>query len=215
MVQGSVRGGLSGSHARGAWGLVVGAVLGVSLIAGCATEPDPAPEPTAAPTTAPPHPEPSTEEPTAEAPVEPEAPRPLYATPNEHDAQEAAEYFVALYEYAIATGDLSAWSNRGQPTCEFCVSTANSVEELRAQDAVREDVRIDVLSSHVVGVEESLGVFAVEIEYTASAGRVVTSSGDVLGTIEARNGYLMLEVGLAPDRGWLLFTGSAREASVL
>ncbi|WP_167202397.1 DUF6318 family protein [Actinomyces respiraculi] len=40
-----------------------------------------------------------------------------------------AEYFMALYPYAYATGDLSAWQAMSDPHCIFCTNVIDNVTE--------------------------------------------------------------------------------------
>jgi len=45
-------------------------------------------------------------------------------------AATAATYFLNLYPYVYATGDLDAWQNMSDDNCEFCNSVINNVTEL-------------------------------------------------------------------------------------
>ncbi|WP_136192713.1 DUF6318 family protein [Actinomyces procaprae] len=45
-------------------------------------------------------------------------------------AADAATYFLNLYPYVYATGDLDAWKNMSEDDCEFCNSVINNATEL-------------------------------------------------------------------------------------
>ncbi|WP_136313436.1 DUF6318 family protein [Actinomyces procaprae] len=44
-------------------------------------------------------------------------------------AADAATYFLELFPYVFATGDLDAWKNMSDDDCEFCNSVADDVYE--------------------------------------------------------------------------------------
>ncbi|SHE24177.1 DUF6318 family protein [Actinomyces glycerinitolerans] len=60
--------------------------------------------------------------------MEPPAPYTPEFTPE--GAATAATYFLNLYPYVYATGDLDAWQNMSDDNCEFCNSVINNVTEL-------------------------------------------------------------------------------------
>lgn len=64
---------------------------------------------------------------TAQAMKPPQAYTPEF-TPE--GAAAAAEYFLNLYPYVYATGDLDAWQNMSDDDCEFCNSVINNATEL-------------------------------------------------------------------------------------
>lgn len=219
MVQGAVHGGLSGSSRWCGWSrgtLTLG--LCVALAAGCTAGSGTPAEPTFAPTTTAPQP---TAEPTPEpgvaTPVEPEAPSPLLSsTPNERDAEKAAEYFLELYEYVLETGDLETWDFRGYVDCGFCSSISEDVSSLTADGAKHHGIAYDVGYSQVVEFDDVLRSFVVELRYSSTAGEVVSPDGSQVRAFEANEeGYLLLEVGFDPHMGWRLFRGARQESSVL
>lgn len=107
------------------------AVLGL-LLAGCNDS-----EGSPAPSTAPPPPEPAitvTEEATRPAPGPTPWPEPTRPAAMERDdiegAKAAAQYFLELYAYIFATGDLAEWQSMSNPDCRFCRGAADRVQEL-------------------------------------------------------------------------------------
>ena len=130
----TARGGRPGAVARGSvspvsvtvGAVTVGAVLVLGL-AGCAPEPIPPvpttdrPSPTVEPT---PEPEP---EPAPET-VHPQRPAAM-DTVDAAGAEAAVEYFLRLYSYGFATGDLAEVRALSHPECIFCASVIDGVEE--------------------------------------------------------------------------------------
>ena len=45
----------------------------------------------------------------------------------------AATYFISLYPYAYASGDLLAWNAMSDPACIFCASVTGNVGEMVAR----------------------------------------------------------------------------------
>ncbi|MPV89432.1 hypothetical protein GB882_12205 [Georgenia ruanii] len=96
-----------------------------ALLAGCTADADP--QPTADPTTASAAPSPTAAEgPEAEKPVPPDAMR----RDDVAGAEAAAQYFLQLYPYVYATGDLTEWKAMSHPECVFCAGVVESVAAL-------------------------------------------------------------------------------------
>ncbi|WP_149205153.1 DUF6318 family protein [Actinotalea subterranea] len=114
---------------RGKLGLTF-AVLAVMLASGCTgqagdpptTEP-PSPSVTPSPTPTP--------TPTPEAAIPPE--RPDMSQVDEATAEAVFTYFLKLYPYVYATGDLTEWRSLSHPECVFCASVITHVEEMVAK----------------------------------------------------------------------------------
>ncbi|MBE6482678.1 MAG: hypothetical protein E7Z94_09985 [Actinomyces ruminicola] len=109
----------------------------LALAAGCATSNTattttaPAASATATPTASPTptlSPEDAAARATALA-MEPPQPYTPEFTPD--GAAEAATYFIELYPYVYATGDLDTWQNMSEDDCEFCNSVVSNATELQ------------------------------------------------------------------------------------
>ncbi|WP_418606211.1 DUF6318 family protein [Georgenia sp. SUBG003] len=68
----------------------------------------------------------SEDRPEVEKPVPPDA----MARDDVAGAEAAAQYFLELYPYVYATGDLAEWKAMSDPECVFCQSVVDNVEEL-------------------------------------------------------------------------------------
>lgn len=171
----------------------------------------PTPTPTAEPTSATPSPDP---EPADPLPEEPEAPVPN-GTPDERDAEVAAEYFVELYEYTLATGDLTTWEARSLEKCQFCARTSENVRELRDEGLTYRGGAFSIEPARFVAFDDSLRMFAVEVPFSVDEAELIDSEASVIRRLSADTGFLVLEMGYSPEAGWLLRTGNAEQESAL
>lgn len=140
------------------------AAVGVSLVfavglAGC-TGTDPAPEwtPTAATPIAQPTPTPSPDP----ATIKPERPTAMN-TFDSAGAEAVAVYYMDLYAYAYATGDLEEWRALSHPDCIFCRSVIEHVEAQAA--AGQHSTGGTVLITDVSSLETDPGVWwSIDLE---------------------------------------------------
>lgn len=191
----------------------MGAVLVGVALAGCAraeAPPDPLPsEAVTAPSTgsatpAPPTPTPTTPEPVA-APERPAA----MDQPDETGAVAAAEYVLQLYAYALSTGDLTAWDALSGQSCEFCENTRADVDRVYADGGFYQGGELrDLYDVQVVGRDEQLGVYGVQVGFHISGGREYDGAGTVIDEFPPERSYLLVEL-VPSTRGWILVGGTA------
>ena len=109
--------------------IVVG--LAVGPTAGCT--PGPGPTPSASPSAVI-SPSPTvTPTPTPDASVKPERPTAM-ETVDSAGAEAAAVYFLQLFPYVFATGDLEDYRALSHPECIYCANVAAAVEEMFAHN---------------------------------------------------------------------------------
>lgn len=122
-------------------------------------------------------------------------------TPSPEGAAAAASYFMALYPYIYATGDLEEWSALSEPDCQFCANTRASVEEQFARGAVGGGSAITVESAN--GTEISPGAFySADLVITQDASYEVSKDGT--RTPVGEGGRFRLHFALAWESGWLV-----------
>lgn len=129
-------------------------------LVGCTGDAEPVETTPAPPTTAS---SPSPTPPVISAPEQP----PLPSSPTPDSAQATAAYFIQLYGYAYASGELSEWDRLSSPSCNYCATTKDDVVRVTSQNhqvtggsisitAARTDVvQPDVLYSVFLDYEES------------------------------------------------------------
>ncbi len=128
--------------------------------------------------------------------------------PGADGAAAAATYFMSLYPYVLATGDLAAWDAMSAPDCDFCNNTRTEVERLRAAEqrnlggitvlaaggtdlgsngwhSARLEIEIhessDVDAAGIVVSSRDGGTYSVDLALTWSGGWLIDSAG-IVGT---------------------------------
>lgn len=166
--------------------IVVTVGVGVGLVLfGCTPDADPTDPATAQPTaTSTPTPTPSpTPSPTLDVTAPPERPEAM-ATLDADGAAAAASYFISLYPYVYATGDLTTWNEFSAPDCVFCSSTRDGATGVHDKGHRLEGGAITIDSAD--GTEVDAGRWysatlltseAASVEYDANGGVVDETPG--------------------------------------
>ncbi|WP_034230102.1 DUF6318 family protein, partial [Actinotalea ferrariae] len=93
----------------------------------------------------------------------------------------AAEYMVRLYAYALSTGELQEWEEVSSDTCEFCTNTRAEVERVYVPGGYFTGGEVESLfDTRVVGFDEQLGIYGVEVGFAISGGAEHAASGAVV-----------------------------------
>ena len=169
---------MRGLTRRGAGSIGLCLVL-VAGAAGC-TEAAADPPPTTTPTMteAPPSPTPTpTPTPVAPESVKPERPAAMDVV-DEEGAAAVAAYFLELYPYVYATGDLEEWKALSHPECIFCASVVTNVEAERAAGGWSDGGRATILSTEAVEIRE--GFFSVTVVADQAASTGYAADGTVI-----------------------------------
>lgn len=172
---------------------VVRSVLAVALVGGVlvACTPDDAP-PVVRPTNSAPVATPSataapspSASPVVDVTVAPARPDALDAKkPSKEGAVAVATYFLTLYPYAYATGDLTAWNALSDPACIFCKSARENVTE--AATAGTHDVG-GAIAVHDAHARENVPgeSYEVVLDFEQSASKTIDSVGKVVAEYPA------------------------------
>lgn len=176
----------------------VAAVLlaGVLVVAGCDTTSmaDPPPGPPTATRGLPSHaPSPSmspASSPSAapfDATSPPEPPAGLDGPPSEEAAAAAATYFLSLFPYMFASGDVAAWDEMRGDSCEYCAGIREIADEY-LRDGKR-SVGGQIVVSNAQGFHEAGDSYVVAVRLTQKPSHDVDSTGAVIdqnrSTVEA------------------------------
>lgn len=105
--------------------------------------------------------------PTPDAAIAPERPAAMDEV-NAAGAEAVAVYFLELYPYVYATGDLDEWRALSHPDCIFCASVIANVEEQAATGSRSEGGQIHIETSESTEVTEIF--FSVVVLATQQAG---------------------------------------------
>jgi len=133
---------------------------------------------------------------------------------DEIGAVAAAEYFMELYSYIFSTGDLAEWDLVSGQTCRFCSNARSEVARVYDPGGRFTGGHLEILDEvRVVGFDEQLAVFGVQVRYAFAAGSEVGADSTVTQAIARDEGYVVLDV--APStRGWVLMGGAAQSGPV-
>lgn len=163
---------------------------------GCTADPPPPVDPSVSVPEVTATPSPTPTPPEAVKPVEPEA----MASPETEGAAAAAEYFISLYPYVYATGDLTPWRAMSHPECIFCASVMGNVE---AQVAAGEHTTGGLLTFHSVeAVEVSPRMQTARLRITEAAEITLDTNGDEVRRVAERDYFLTVIV--EPGSPWTI-----------
>jgi len=194
------------------WSLVVGVVVAVGcVVAGCTGGGGPGPSPSV---DEPVVPSPSESEspvpsPTETGPVKPERPAAMDRDDAE-GAAAAAEYFLSLYGYVLATGDTAEWdAMTWAETCEFCAKVKSDAEEIAASGDTYEGAEITV-SNPDVEFDDFGGGFPVLFDFQQTPHLRTASDGSVVSEDRGGSGRLQIDVSVATGE-WLVLAVTSVE----
>ena len=172
----------------------------LGLVGGCTAEPpepvDPSvavPEVTSTPS---PTPTPTTP-PEAVKPVAPEA----MSQRGTEGAAAAAEYFLSLYPYVYATGDLTSMKSMIDPECIFCADVVADVtaDVAAGLTTVGGTVRVDATRSTQISDE----FYSVDLTVETDPSQAIDGTGGVVESFAAGSGTAVMIVLGAPGR-WII-----------
>jgi hypothetical protein len=186
--------------------LIVVAVTGAGLVlAGC-TGGTPADAETTTPppveTTPTPTPIP-TPTPTVDVTVKPTRPAALDQPPSVEGAVAVAEYFVRLFPYVNATGDLAEWSRLSHPDCLFCADVTSTVKEKVTFGQHDEGGNLDVVQRSATEVDPSAW-YTVTLEFVQHPSVTVNATGTVVEEFPETKSLTSNLVVIWQDGQWLI-----------
>ena len=185
------------------------------VVAGCTGGDDPGPSPSVdepvvpSPTESEPEsPEPS---PTETGPAKPERPAAMDRDDAE-GAAAAAEYFLELYPYVMATGDTTEWdAMTWAGTCGFCTGVRDNAIEIQSAGDVYSGSETTINSAEAGEVDTLTGGRAVIVDVVQAPHRRTGSDGKVIAEGGQVTGRLHVDV-LFTDGRWYIVGASELDA---
>lgn len=184
--------------------------LAMTGLAGC-TKPAPDPSPTPSSTSASPTPTETSPSPTP-SPTPPPKPE-AWSRDDDTGALAAAQYFMDLYNYVIATGDLTEWKALAAPDCDFCQSVATTTASTYEVGGEIQGGSISVSDAAVVGRDEAFAVTTVELKYATTEVRDLGPDGAVTSSTPAEDGWVLVDLYYS-GAGWQFYGADARDEPV-
>ena len=140
---------------------------------------------------------------TALATPRPERP----AEADQHDmagAVAAAEYFITLYPYVYATGDLTAFRTMSDATCKFCDSVINNTTSMHTAGGWEDPwEHHTTFTSITADVSTPNNRYVVEF-HVVSDQHVSHRIGEPPKTYETTQGPILIQVLWKDDTGWIV-----------
>lgn len=179
-------------------------IVALSGLIGCTgtPEPDPTPAPGINTPSASPSAEPTESEPADTEVEKPERPAAMDREDVE-GAAAAAEYFIELYPYVMATGDTEEYEAMSHEACGFCdgvIADATNIHENHrtytggiTHATIEERYRRDDLT----------GAWPLDINVRQEKATVLDSEGQELADTAAHEGLVRVEIGLK-DNQWVV-----------
>ncbi|WP_251149796.1 DUF6318 family protein [Cellulosimicrobium sp. Marseille-Q4280] len=188
--------------------LSLGVVVAVGLVVGGCTGDEPV-EPEPSTSSAEETPEPTEEPeptPTETGPVKPERPAAMEREDAE-GAAAAAEYFIELYPYVMATGDTTEWRAMSHETCEPCSGFIDQASTIASRGDVFDggEISAEVPEPERYIRDETTGIFPLDVQYSQDAMKILSSAGEELFSSDKTSNERRVEMGLRNGE-WVVVT---------
>ena len=123
------------------------------------------------------------------------------STVDAETAEAVAVYFLELYPYVYATGDLSDWNLLSHPECVYCADTRQGVEAMMT--AGHHSLGGLSLLTNTTSTQVSDRMWTVHTSLSQAPSQTVTASGQVIEDFPERVEYEM-EVVVTHETNWLV-----------
>lgn len=173
--------------------LLLGACTGGTPEATESSTPPVAVTPSAAPT--------PTETSVVDVTVKPDRPAALDEPPSVDGAVAVAKYFVLLFPYINATGDLVEWNSLSDPDCIFCADSKGSVQEKVAGGQHDEGGALTVTNASAIEVDPGAW-YTVTIDFIQDPSVTTDSTGSVVETFSETKTIRSTIVTIWQDGSW-------------
>lgn len=174
----------------------VAVVVGLALSACTGTTPDPdgAGSPIGEPT--------ASASPTPSVPAKPERPAAMERDDAE-GAAAAAEYFIELYPYVMATGDTEEFEAMSHRACGFCEQALKDANRIQGRDQNFQggETEVKVLDQYLQ--DDLTGIYPLDVEVKQDASETLDADGSLFSSAETQTSEHRVEVGRKNDR-WVV-----------
>ena len=134
----------------------------------------------------------------------PEPQRPAQA--DQHNLTGAiavAEYFITLYPYVYATGDLTAFRAMSDATCKFCDSVINNTTSMHTAGGWEDPWEHHTTFTSIMADISTPNRYVVEL-HLISDQHVSHRMGEPPKTYETSQGPILIQVLWKDDTGWIV-----------
>lgn len=169
-------------------GLVVAVGLALSACTGSMPDPEVTGTPTGDPTPT------ASASPSPSVPAEPERPAAM-SREDAEGAAAAAEYFIELYPYVMATGDTEEFEAMSHRACGFCDDALEQAEKIRLRNETWTGGEIRSALLETYKRDELTGIYPIDFEVEQDAAQIVDSEGAVVFEGENERATYRVEMG--------------------
>ncbi|MFI2487280.1 DUF6318 family protein [Promicromonospora kroppenstedtii] len=148
--------------------------------------------------------------PSPTVPPKPERPEAM----NREDAEgaaAAAKYFIELYPYVMATGDVEEFKAMSHRACGFCEDALKQAEKLRSRNETWTGGEIKTDLRETYERDEITGIYPLDFEVEQAAARITDSTGATVFEGKNERATYRVELGLR-DGDWVVAEIAARPA---
>ena len=114
-----------------------------------------------------------------------------------------AEYFITLYPYVYATGDLTAFRAMSDATCKFCDSVINNTTSMHTAGGWEDPWEHHTTFTSITADVSTPNRYVVEL-HLISDQHVSHRMGEPPKTYETSQGPILIQVLWKDDTGWIV-----------
>lgn len=177
-------------------GLFVGVSLALTACTGSSPDPDVAESPSgeSSPT--------ASASPSPSVATKPERPKAMERDDAE-GAAAAAEYFIELYPYVMATGDTEEFEAMSHRACGFCDQALRDAARMQARDQSFQGgtTDVNVLDSYLR--DDLTGIYPLDVEVQQEASKTVDAAGAEVASAQPQTSDHRVELGRKNNR-WVV-----------
>jgi hypothetical protein len=179
-------------------GLVLAAGLVLSACTGAAPDPEVSTGPAGDPTPT------ASASPSPSVPTKPERPEAMEREDAE-GAAAAAEYFIELYPYVMATGDTEEFEAMSHRACGFCDDALEQAKQIKEGGWIYEGGGSTLSVTQTYNQDELTGIYPLDVEISQESSQISESGGAQLDSIESKKFDRRIEMGLRSGE-WVVVT---------
>ena len=125
-------------------------------------------------------------------------------------AQQAAIYFVSLYPYAFATGDLTQWDAMSENRCVLCTSIHDGVTQLHEDGGWADPWSLEPSGTEYWDPTPGYDHSRVDVTYSAGPATSHLGDGSHQTTSDAEEGAVITLAMRYVNGRWMVGAGEAR-----
>lgn len=118
-------------------------------------------------------------------------------------AAAAAEYFIELYPYVMATGDTEEFEAMSHRACGFCGDALDDVARFRSEGQVYKGGASEGSIDVAYARDEVTGIYPFDMSVRQDASVVSTRGGDEVSSAPSSMSTLRVEIGIR-NESWVI-----------